>query len=193
MRARGSAALALLLAATFPALVSAHAQLLGATPAPDQTLTTLPPFMVLTYDDALRDDSSFIVLDGGGRTVVTGATRITGPLPSGAPDPTDPKSLVAVMPVLADGRYQVNWTAISADDGFIERGSFKFTVALGSPAPSPATTEPGAAASAGPSALPTGGSSSAGGSATDVLVPIAVAGILVGVGLGWFMRRRGPA
>ena len=146
--------------------------------------------MVLTYDDDLRTDSSFQVLGAGGQTVL-----------DGGPDASDAKSLSAPMPALANGSYDVHWTAISADDGFIARGSFSFQVALASAAPSAAapgstaSSSPGsgsaAPATASPSPTAAAPAGTASDSSFDVLIPIAVVGVVIGVGLGWFLRRRG--
>ena len=181
---RHAAILALSLAAAFPAMAAAHAQLLSSTPAAGATLTSLPPGFVLVYDDNLRSDSSFQVLGPGGQTVATGSV-----------DPGSVKTLVAPMPSLANGTYDVRWTAISSDDGFIERGSFTFVVALATPGSSVAASAEPSSAPSGSASSPTPSASTTGddGAGVDVLIPIAVAGILVGIGLGWFLRRRRAA
>ena len=184
---RRATMLSLLLAATVPTMVSAHATLLSSTPAADQTITTLPSTILLTFDDVLTTDSNFVVLGSAGLTVATGSL-----------DPTDSKSLTAPMPSLGDGTYQVRWTAISADDGFIERGSFQFTVATASAGPSGAAGSPGSsdvvASTVAPGSIPstaTGGDSP--GQAGDVLIPIIIVAAAVAIGLAWFLRRRPSA
>ena len=179
---RRATMLALLLAATLPSLVLAHATLLGATPAPGARLTTLPSTILLTFDDVLTSESSFVVLGSAGLTFATGAL-----------DPTDSKSLTAPMPALADGTYDVRWSAISADDGFLERDSFQFTVALATPGPSGPATPPDSndtgLATARPSAIPSTQTSGSEGSA-DAWIPILVVAALIAMGLAWFLRRR---
>lgn len=184
---RRAAILALGLAAASPSVAAAHAQLVSSTPAADATLGSLPAAVVLVYDDPLRNDSSFQVLGPGGLTVA-----------SGAPDPGSATSMTGPLPQLPDGTYEVRWTAISSNDGFIERGSFSFTVALatGEPSASVSAATPSAPESAqaspGPT-TPTAGGDAGGGLSSDILVPIAAVGILVGIGLGWRLRRRGAA
>ncbi len=172
--------LSLLLAATLPSLVLAHATLLSSTPAQGAKLSTLPSAILLTFDDVLTSKSTFVVLDSAGLTVATGSL-----------DPTDSKSLTAPMPALADGTYDVRWTAISADDGFLERDSFQFTVALVTAAPSaggdgPSVTPTLPAATPGPSSAADAGTAGTG----DVLIPILAAAVLVIAGLAWFLHRR---
>jgi len=189
---RRAALLALILAALLPGLVTAHAMLLSSTPDVDSTLATLPPAIVLTFDDDLTTDSNYVVVSASGSTVAIGAL-----------DPSNAKSLTGPMPALPNGTYEVRWTAISGDDNFVERGSFKFSVAR--PSVPPPTPTPAASASAAPSlaATPTtepsptpapsasGGTN--GGSSTDVLIPIAAMVVVIGGGLAWFLRRRGAA
>jgi methionine-rich copper-binding protein CopC len=170
--------LSLLLAATLSSVAMAHATLLSSTPAVGSTITTLPSTIRLTFDDVLTSESSFVVLGSGGLTVATGAL-----------DPTDSKSLIAPMPALTDGTYDVRWTAISADDGFLERDSFQFKVVLATAAPS-GDGSPSAAPTTAATPTPSAAPGSDGGGSGDVLVPIVVVAILVGGGLAWFLRRR---
>jgi len=188
MRAlRAAATLALALAAASPAIATAHAKLLSAVPAADAIISTLPTSFILVYDDTLRNDSSFVVLGPAGLTVTTGAI-----------DPASVKTMIAPMPALPDGTYEVRWTTISNDDGFIERGSFKFKVALATAAPGGGPGAAGSSASS-PASTATIGPGATGGAAGeqpqaggDVVVPIAALAVLIGVGLAWFLRRRGP-
>jgi len=193
---------ALLLVLLMPAAVAGHATLVGSTPAVDEVVTTLPPAIIVTFDEALNDLSSLEVVDATGATVATGAV-----------DAADPLSLIAVTPDLANGDFEVRWTA-ATDDGHVERGTFGFSVAI-PPTPAPATPEPSAvvtdsptaASTAQPTPAPTatevpaateapagaagaGDNASAGG---DVLVPIIAALAFVLIGLGWSLRRRGAA
>lgn len=189
-------AAALLLAISAPAAVSAHATLVSSTPADGEVLSAAPAEAVLTFDDPLTGASSFVILDGSGGTVATGA-----------PDSSAPTELRGPLPDLATGTYQVRWTA-ATDDGHVERGVFRFTIATLTPAPStpsPAATDaptgqpagtpaPTLTPSVAPAATP---APIADGDATgpddgNVLIPIAVAGLLVGAGLALVLRRRGP-
>lgn len=193
-RAARAALAALLLVLLMPAAVAAHASLVGSTPAADEVVTTLPPVISVTFDEALNDLSSLEIIDASGATVATGSV-----------DAADPLSLSAVTPDLANGEYEVRWTA-ATDDGHVERGTFRFSVAIPTPTPPPATLEPSAVATDSPTAAPTveptpaptateapAGAEDNGSAGGDVLVPIVAALALVVIGLGWFLRRRGAA
>ena len=192
-------ATALVVLALFPGSVAAHAELLRSTPAADSVLTTLPPSIVLTYSEPLLPTSSVEVVDGSATTVTSGSV-----------DPADVQSLVAPMPSLSNGSFEVRWTAATAD-GHIERGTFTFTVAIATsppateapatPVPSAAASEPASAvptpeasspASAAPSAAPAGSAGDT-GSIADVLILIVAGLAIVGAGLVWFLRRRRAA
>jgi methionine-rich copper-binding protein CopC len=181
---------AILLFLLLPAVVLAHAQLLSSTPAPDEVLATLPPAIVLTFDDELTSVSSFLVVDASGSTVAQGAVN-----------PANPKSMTAAMPALSDGAYHLRWTA-GTTDGHIERAEFAFSVALATPPPGTsaaasqaATAAPAATpaqTSAGATPAPTGATAgSDSGSGGDVVLAIVAAGVLVAGGLVFFVRRRG--
>jgi methionine-rich copper-binding protein CopC len=43
------------------------------------------------------------------------------------------------LPPLAAGKYQVQWSALSPDDGHVVKGSYSFTI-TGAPASPPATS-----------------------------------------------------
>jgi methionine-rich copper-binding protein CopC len=157
------AALSLLLWVTAgPA--SAHATLLSSTPAAGAVVTELPPSIVLSFDDDLTDASSFDLVNAAGSTVAHGAVSAD-----------DPTMLTVATPSLADGAYEVRWTA-GTSDGHIERGTVSFTVAIG--------------ATASPSAAP---SDTPGGGAGDAVLPVVAAAVLIAAGLLWLLRRRGAS
>ncbi len=162
------------LAATFfllsvaPSIVRAHAALLASTPTADSTVDAVPSEIVLTFDDPLLPEtSSFEVIDSAGASVLSGSV-----------DTADAHVMRATPGGLGTGAFEVRWTA-ATDDGHIERGTFRFTVAAG--------TEP--PATAAPTTSPTPDSQS--GSA--VILPIVAAVVIVGGGLAFFLRRRKPA
>ena len=169
-----------------PSLALGHAQLLSSTPAGGAVVTLLPPAIVLTYDDDLTSVSSFEVVNAAGATVATGAV-----------DPANPKSMTTPTPALANGTYEVRWTA-GTSDGHIERGTFAFSVALATAAPvSSAPTGPLASEtlttvpSLAPSATTGAADAGATGSGSDVLVAIVAAAVIVAGGLVVVLRRRG--
>lgn len=197
--ARGARAAlaALLLIILMPAAVAADATLVSSVPAADEVVTTPPPVIVVTFDAALNDLSSIEIVDATGTTVATGVL-----------DSADPLSLRAVTPDLANGDYEVRWTA-GTDDGHLLRGTFSFSIATpAAPTAPPVTPEPSAVATNSPTAAPTVeptpdptatsapitlGGSEGSVEGADVLVPIIAAFAFVAIGLGWFLRRRGAA
>ena len=181
----------LLLLLVLPGGAVAHAELVSSTPAADSILTEPPTEVVLTFDEAVVGNSSFQVLDASGATIA-----------SGAPDPAAPTTMRADLPALEPGDYEVQWTSV-AEDTDIERGTFAFTVAEPTPpppTPTPAPTdEPTAAPTPTSTPVPSPSpspSTDGGGSATssgDVLLPIIALAVLIGGGLLFLLRRRGPA
>ncbi len=129
-----SVALLLALAMIAPAVVLGHAELETSDPADGASVEG--PFagpIVITFSEDLEAESSAELRDGAGRVASTAA--IDGATISLTPDAA-----------LADGEYEVRWTA-AADDGHIERGSFRFTVLpaatpepTASPTPTPEET-----------------------------------------------------
>jgi methionine-rich copper-binding protein CopC len=188
--------------AAMPALVLAHADLESATPTPGSTVTVAPPDLTATFTEAIdASKSSLVVLDGGGATVAEG----------GGPDllQADGRTLVLLLPTLANGTYAVRWTS-AATDGHIERGTFEFTVAVPAPSPSPspapspsastpsippspvASPLPSVEPSAAPTASADAGTNGDGSTGSDasVLLPLAVAAV-VAVAVGaYFLRAR---
>jgi methionine-rich copper-binding protein CopC len=95
----------------------AHAQLVSAEPAADETVAT-PEMIVLHFNEPLEVRVSSMKL-----TDIDGAEVATMSMPA-----SDDKSLAA-MPVspLAPGLYTVSWTAVG-DDGHPMPGTLSFTV-----------------------------------------------------------------
>jgi hypothetical protein len=136
------------------------------------------------------DGSTLVVKLVGGGTVAEGGV-----------DPADDKRMVATpSSPLGSGSYLVEWTTDSAEDNEVARGTWTFTVAV-APSPSP-TAEVSAAASAAPtvaaatplpSVAPTPAPSADGsstGSGGDVILPIIVALVVLGVGAAYLLSRR---
>jgi len=144
--------------------VVAHAELVSSTPAAGEVLTTAPAEVVLTFDEAVVGNSSFSVLDPSGATIATAG-----------PDPDEPTIMRATLPSLEPGVYEVQWTSVAADTD-VERGTFTFTIAE-APTASP---------------VPSGSGGVTSGSGSEALIPIAVVALLIGGGLVYFLRRRGP-
>jgi methionine-rich copper-binding protein CopC len=194
MRAALSAA-ALLLILAVPVL--GHAQLTTADPGPDAVITTVPAELVADFSQNLDPDSSSLELrDSAGEALARGVN-----------DPTEPRVMRMTLPDLASGMYEVRWTTLSTEDGELARGTYTFMVepaalspslssAVPSPSAEPGNPEPSASASAAPSEAANPSPSSppsvdgSTGSGGEVLLPLAVVGLLI-VGLGvWLVRTR---
>ncbi|WP_244296754.1 copper resistance CopC family protein [Paenarthrobacter nitroguajacolicus] len=151
-------ALALVAAATFPALAAAPAQahdsLTSTTPAKDTTVTAAPATVSLTLSEPPTDAASLTtsvikVTDSTGATISdsTGATISDGKVTvSGA-------TLSTTVIKGANGPYTVLWRAVSSDGHPIE-GSYSFTVQDPTPAVT-ATAQPGQTAAATPTTTAT--------------------------------------
>jgi copper resistance protein C len=181
-----------LLTLVIPSVAVAHAELVTITPANGSTVGVAPTEIVATFTEDLDPGkSSIVVLNSAGAQVATGG-RVAG---------DDKKKMTLTLPALGPGTYQVRWTSTSAQDGDIDRGTTGFTYA---PAAAPSSTPSAAAGAtplpsgAGPSPTaaptvapsPSGDSTPTSSSASDLLIPIVVAVILI-AGLGyWLLRGR---
>ena len=190
--------LALSALVALPAATLGHATLLSGDPAPGSTVDTAPSRVSATFDDELVPGKSSIVLIGpDGQAVGTGSLA-----------PEDSHVLAVIVPPLGPGTYEVRWTAATTD-GHIERGTYEFTRAAaptmsptaepsptGAPSAEPATTpsaEPASTpvSSPQPSATPQPDCGNGGDSGVGIIVAAAVAGLVLGVVIGWWRRRQG--
>ena len=178
----------------FPVTVSAHAQLDVPTPADGATVEGSPSEVSGTFTQEIKPDGSSLVLRDTNARVVA----------RGGPDPDDVhRMVIADVPELTPGTYEVQWTTISAEDGELARGTWSFTVAValktpGTPAP---TATASASAAATPSATPpptasptpaaTPAPTDQTSSGTDVILPIIAALAIVLAAAGFLLSRRG--
>ncbi|HET9345031.1 MAG TPA: copper resistance CopC family protein [Candidatus Limnocylindrales bacterium] len=184
------AALLLLAAAVFPATVLAHAELDTVTPVDGSTVDVAPLEIVMTFTQDLDPGRSSIV-------VVTGGTEIAS---GGEVDPSEPRRMTLALPALEPGAYEIRWTSWSAEDDEGDRGITTFTFTPPPPTPSPtptlapsATPAPTPAPTPSPSPAPSADTTPTGTSATDILIPIVAAVVLI-AGFGyWLLRRRSGA
>jgi methionine-rich copper-binding protein CopC len=193
-------AAALAIALFVPATAMAHAELEETSPADGVTVEGTPSEISATFSEALVADGSVLSLrDPAGDELAEGGL-----------DPDDPaRLLIADVPDLAPGEYEVRWT-VATDDGHVERDTWSFTV-VAAPTPSPSPT-PAPTASAAPTAEPSvaatptppptaspAPSASAGpdeepaASTTDVILPIVAVLAIVVVGVGIVLSRRNRA
>jgi len=162
-----AAALAAAFVMVVASVVLGHAALQTSDPANGSTIKT-PYTLIATYDDELTPNGSSIVVQSAGGTQVANGTVST----------TDDKQMTVDLPVLPDGQYTALWTAVTADDNGLTRGTFTFNVSSNATASvAPATPAPSAAA----------GDST--GSGSDLLIPIVVVVVLVAGIAAYFIYR----
>ena len=114
------ASVALLLLLLTVSVVSAHAKLVRATPAPNSVLGSAPNQVQLSYDEPLELNFSEVqVLDQKRQRVDTSELQ---------PVAGDPYSVIVPLKPIGDGTYNVIWKVLSAADGHITRGVFAFGV-----------------------------------------------------------------
>lgn len=193
--------LALVAAATLlmvgPGVVVAHAELESTAPANGAKVVGTPDELSATFSEALAAESTVSIRNAAGERLAVGGL-----------DPADGKRLViAPVPELAPGRYEMRWSAFS-DDGHLEKGTWTFEVeapsATPTPLPTPVATDSGSdtptavpTPSATPAGTPTRVPSADGGAPTsgsgDVVLPIIAALAIVAIGGVLLLGRRGRA
>ncbi len=96
--------------------VFAHAKLASSVPASNAEVSTAPTSLTLTFDEEVK--LALLKLSTGGKD-----TPVTVDSAAKAA-----KTVVLPLPALSPGKYEVHWTAVSADDGHVTKGTFSFTV-----------------------------------------------------------------
>ena len=118
---------------------SAHANLIGANPAPGATLPQAPGAVVLHFSEAVDHTRSTITVTGeGGRDATVGPTQAVA---------NDGRTLRRPLGLAHPGRYGVTWISVSLDDGHAETGHYSF--GIGTPAPATRQSNGGTASSEG--------------------------------------------
>ncbi|GLX69475.1 copper resistance CopC family protein [Paenibacillus glycanilyticus] len=114
-----------------PGMAMAHSKVTVSTPAKDETVTTSPSEISLTFNTDIEKLSQFKVLDEAGKQMATGDIEVHDSTMSGA-----------VTEPLNNGAYTVKWTIIGADGHAVD-GEYAFTVNVAevTPSPSPEATE----------------------------------------------------
>ena len=107
-----AAAVAMILAG--PA--SGHAMLRSTSPAADAKLSAAPKSLTLSFNENVR--IAVLTLKSGGKDIPVAVDRNA----PAAPQVTIP------LPPLAIGKYQVQWSALSPDDGHVTKGTFSFAI-----------------------------------------------------------------
>ncbi len=98
-----------------------HARLRSSLPAAEAELQAAPKSLTLTFNESVQ--LAALTLRTGGKDVPVTVDRSA---PAAA-------QVTVQLPALAAGKYQVQWSVLSADDGHVSKGGFAFTV------PGPAT------------------------------------------------------
>jgi methionine-rich copper-binding protein CopC len=94
----------------------AHAKLRSTLPAADAQLTAAPKALILTFNEDVR--LAVLTLRTAGKDIPLTLDRSA----AAAPQVSVP------LPPLAAGKYQVQWSALSPDDGHVVKGSYSFTI-----------------------------------------------------------------
>jgi methionine-rich copper-binding protein CopC len=107
-----AAVMAMILAG--PAL--GHAKLRSTNPSADAKLLAAPKSLTLSFNENVR--IAVLILKSGGKDIPVAVDRNA----PAAPQVTIP------LPPLAIGKYQVQWSALSPDDGHVTKGTFSFAI-----------------------------------------------------------------
>jgi copper resistance protein C len=100
-----------------------HAKLLRTLPAADAQLPAAPASLTLTFNENVR--LAVLTLTADGKTIPVTVDRRLPPAPQ----------VSVPLPALTAGKYQVQWSALSAADGHVTKGTFSFVIAVSTAAP----------------------------------------------------------
>jgi copper resistance protein C len=93
-----------------------HAKLRSSQPAADAELRAAPKSLTLTFNEDVR--LAVLTMSAAGREIPVSVDRNVPAAPQ----------VTVMLPVLAAGKYRVEWSALSAGDGHVTKGTFSFTV-----------------------------------------------------------------
>jgi methionine-rich copper-binding protein CopC len=96
--------------------VLAHAKLQSTVPAADAQLQVAPKSLTLSFNEKVR--LAVLTLTADGRDVPVTVDRNA---PAAA-------QVSVALPALAVGKYVVQWSVLSVDDGHVSKGTFTFVV-----------------------------------------------------------------
>lgn len=103
-------------------IVWAHAILVRSDPAAGAALRSVPKIVRAWFSEELDPRRSVLsVWDSRGKRADDGKGGVDL-------DDLNRRSMLAHMTTTGDGTYIVRWQAVSADDGNVARGMFRFTV-----------------------------------------------------------------
>jgi methionine-rich copper-binding protein CopC len=107
--------------------VFGHAKLLRTLPAADAQLPAAPASLTMTFNENVR--LAVLTLTADGKIIPVAVDRS---LPPAA-------QISVPLPALTAGKYQVQWSALSAADGHVTKGMFSFVIAGSAAAPAAST------------------------------------------------------
>jgi len=99
--------------------VFAHAKLRSTTPAADAQLQVAPKSLTLSFNEKVRLAVLTLTVDGKDVPVT---------LDRSAPAAAQVTVALPALPALTAGKYVVQWSVLSADDGHVSKGTFAFAV-----------------------------------------------------------------
>jgi methionine-rich copper-binding protein CopC len=99
-----------------PQAAFGHAKLLSTSPAAGAHLGAAPTALTLTFNEAVQ--LAVLKLSSGGKGIPLAVDRSAAAAPR----------VSVVLPALGAGTYQVEWSALTADDGHVVKGAFSFVV-----------------------------------------------------------------
>jgi methionine-rich copper-binding protein CopC len=99
-----------------PITAFAHAKLLGSSPAAGAQLEVRPTALTLRFDEKVQ--LAVLKLSAGGTDIPVAFDRSAQAA----------AQVSVALPSLAPGTYRVQWSALTADDGHVVKGTFSFVV-----------------------------------------------------------------
>ena len=103
-----------------------HAKLLRTVPTADAQLQAAPTSLTLSFNENVQ--LAALSLTSGGKIIPVSVDRSLPPAPQ----------VSVSLPALNAGTYQVQWSALSPDDGHVAKGTFSFVILGTAPAVAPA-------------------------------------------------------
>jgi methionine-rich copper-binding protein CopC len=96
--------------------VFAHAKLLSTVPAADAQLSAAPKSLTLTFNENVQ--LAVLKLTASSKDIPVAFDRSAAAAPQ----------VTVMLPSLPAGTYQVQWSAVTADDGHVVKGAFSFVI-----------------------------------------------------------------
>jgi copper transport protein len=109
----------IVLCGLLPLAALGHAKLLSTVPAMGEQLAVAPKQMTLAFNEAVQ--IGVLKLSAGGKDVPIKLDR----------DAAAAATVTVTLPPLPPATYQVQWSALTVDDGHVVKGTFSFVVVAG--------------------------------------------------------------